>query len=233
MGDLLDTGNDVALLVTPIDASAPKGRLILPQQQTIRDILDAGAIGVVVADAAAADRAGSAGQRPRLVITDSQAFEAVKRHDAGGHPAHVVFHPLRPLQGRAWRRPCAGRRPLDRLRDGDTVLISEGCTHHRQCEDIGTVKLPGWLNRYTGRRLQYRFTSGGEFPEDLSPVSRWSVHCGGCMLNEREMQSRVASRPRTAGVPITNYGIAIAQMHGVLRRALSPFPGLAAQLETR
>ena len=124
-----------------------------------------------------------------------------------------------------------GAAALDRLRDGDTVLISEGCTHHRQCEDIGTVKLPGWLNRYTGKRLQYRFTSGGEFPEDLSGISL-AVHCGGCMLNEREMKSRVA-RAAAAGVPITNYGVAIAQMHGVLRRALSPFPGLAAQLETR
>ena len=167
---------------------------------------------------------------PRLVITDSQAFEAVSRMTPEEIPLtsfSILFMCYKGELSEAVRGAAA----LDRLRDGDTVLISEGCTHHRQCEDIGTVKLPGWLNCYTGKRLQYRFTSGGEFPEDLSGISL-AVHCGGCMLNEREMKSRVA-RAAAAGVPITNYGVAIAQMHGVLRRALSPFPGLAAQLETR
>ena len=229
VGDLLEE-NDVALLVTPIDASAPRGRLILPQQQTLRDILDCGAVGMAVQTPQLPAALAALKAPPKLVITDSQALEAVSRMTPEEIPLtsfSILFMRYKGELAHAVRGAAA----LDRLRDGDTVLISEGCTHHRQCEDIGTVKLPGWLNRYTGKRLQYRFTSGGEFPEDLSGISL-AVHCGGCMLNEREMKSRIA-RAAAAGVPITNYGVAIAQMHGVLRRALSPFPGLAAQLETR
>ena len=220
VGDLLQP-NDIVLLVTPIDSAAPKGRLILPQQQTIRDILDHDAVSMVVQVPQIQTALAALGRKPRLVITDSQAFGQVSR----AVPEDVELTSFSILFARykgQLEQMVRGAAALDHLKDGDTVLISEGCTHHRQCEDIGTVKLPGWLNRYTGKRLQYRFTSGGDFPEDLSGIAL-AVHCGGCMLNEREMKYRIACA-QDAGIPITNYGVAIAYMNGILKRSVEVFP---------
>lgn len=218
IGDLIKP-NDIIILVTPIDESAPKGRLILPQQQTIRDILDNRAITVVVQPdelKAALD----ALPKPRLVVTDSQAFRAV---DAIV-PKDIQLTSFSILFARykgELETVAAGAEAIARLKDGDTVLISEGCTHHRQCNDIGSVKLPGWIGNYTGKKLNYEFTSGGEFPENLVKYAL-IVHCGGCMLTAREMKYRLR-HARDCGVPITNYGIAIAKMHGILDRSLEPF----------
>lgn len=219
IGDLLQP-NDVVLLVTPIDSAAPKGRLILPQQQTIRDILDHDAVSMVVQVPQIRTALAALGRAPRLVVTDSQAFEEVSRIVPEEIPL-TSFSILFARYKGGLEAAVRGAKALDTLRDGDTVLISEGCTHHRQCEDIGTVKLPGWIEGYTGRKgLKFRFTSGGEFPEEMTGVSL-VVHCGGCMLNEREMKSR-AARAKEAGVPMTNYGIAIAKMKGILDRAVRP-----------
>ena len=219
VGDLLQA-DDVVLLVTPIDSAAPKGRLILPQQQTLRDILDHNAVGMVVQVPQIQAALAALGHAPRLVITDSQAFEEVSRIVPEEIPL-TSFSILFARYKGGLDEAVRGAKALDTLQDGDTVLISEGCTHHRQCEDIGTVKLPGWIKGYTGKQgLQFRFTSGGEFPEEMAGISL-VVHCGGCMLNEREMKSRVA-RARAAGVPVTNYGIAIAKMKGILDRAVRP-----------
>ena len=227
VGDLLQP-DDIVLLVTPIDSAAPKGRLILPQQQTIRDILDHDAVSMVVQAQQIQTALAALGRKPRLVITDSQAFGQVSRavpEDVELTSFSILFARYKGLLEQMVRGAAA----LDHLKDGDTVLISEGCTHHRQCEDIGTVKMPAWINGYARKQnLQFRFTSGGEFSEDFDHIAL-AVHCGGCMLNEREMQSRV-ERAAAAGVPMTNYGVAIAQMHGILRRALSPFPELAKLL---
>lgn len=220
--------NDLVVLVTPIDSAAPKGRLILPQQQVIRDILDAGGINIVVKESELPAALAALGRKPRLVITDSQAFQAVNRMT----PAEIPLTSFSILFARYkgnLAEAVDGAAMLDKLQDGDAVLISEGCTHHRQCGDIGTEKLPAWLKQYTGRDLQYHFTSGQEFPADLSPYAL-VIHCGGCMLNEREMQSRIR-HSLDCQVPITNYGIAIAQMHGILARSLEPFPTLAARLK--
>ena len=211
------------ILVTPIDDAAPKGRLILPQQQTLRDVLDSHASALVVQDTELSGALASLAKQPKLVVTDSQAFERVSRDV----PSDILLTSFSILFARYkgdLKTVVHGAAALDALADGDTVLNSEGCTHHRQCGDIGTEKLPRWLARYTGKTLNLRFTSGTEFPEDLSGISL-VIHCGGCMLNEREMQSRLASCLRQ-GVPVTNYGTAIAQMHGILRRSLSPFPEL-------
>ena len=229
IGDLISPG-DVVVLVTPIDESAPKNRMILPQQMTIRDVLDNGAVNVVVRDTELSAALESLGKRPRLVVTDSQAFGRVSRIV----PEEVQLTSFSILFARykgELEAAVRGAAALDSLNDGDTVLISEGCTHHRQCNDIGTVKLPGWINGYTGRKLKYDFTSGGEFPSEEA-LSKYSliVHCGGCMLNEREVRARFR-RAGQCGVPITNYGIAIAQIHGILRRSLSPFPELARVLD--
>ena len=229
IGDLISPG-DVVVLVTPIDESAPKNRMILPQQMTIRDVLDNGAVNVVVRDTELSAALESLGKRPRLVVTDSQAFGRVSRIV----PEEVQLTSFSILFARykgELEAAVRGAAALDSLNDGDTVLISEGCTHHRQCNDIGTVKLPGWINGYTGRKLKYDFTSGGEFPSGEA-LSKYSliVHCGGCMLNEREVRARFR-RAGQCGVPITNYGIAIAQIHGILRRSLSPFPELARVLD--
>ena len=219
LGDLL-APEDVVVLVTPIDSSAPKGRMILPQVQAIRDILDAQAACAVVQPAqlpAMLKRLG----RPRLVVTDSQAFETVKRmvpEDVPLTSFSILFARFKGVLDTAVR----GAEALKTLRDGDRVLICEGCTHHRQCEDIGTVKLPGWIRRFTGVEPQFAFTSGGEFPEDLSPYAL-VVHCGGCMLNEREMRYR-RGLAADSGVSYTNYGIIIAYMNGILHRSLEPFP---------
>lgn len=226
VGDLI-APNDLIVLVTPIDAAAPKGRMILPQQQMIRDVLDHNAMNVVVKETQLEAALAALSVKPKMVITDSQAFGPVSRIVPEDMPLtsfSILFARYKGELDEAVRGAAA----LDRLKDGDVVLISEGCTHHRQCGDIGTVKLPAWLKGYTKKALRFEFTSGGEFPDDPSPYAL-VVHCGGCMLNEREMKSRIA-RAREAGVPITNYGIAIAQAHGILRRALSPFPQLQALL---
>lgn len=227
VSDLLKPG-DIAVLVTPIDSAAPKGRLILPQQQTIRDILDGGAISVVCREHELKGALGALKERPRIVITDSQAFKKVNE-DTPADVALTSFSILFARYKGDLREAARGAAQLDRLKDGDRVLISEGCTHHRQCEDIGTVKLPRWIDNYTHKQLKYEFTSGGEFPEDLSDYAL-VIHCGGCMLNEREMKSRIRHSV-DCGVPITNYGIAIAHIHGILRRALTPFPEILKLLD--
>lgn len=225
-GDLFSPG-DVIVLVTPIDESAPKGRMILPQQQMIREVLDNGAVNLIVQPSELPGALHMLREKPKMVVTDSQVFGKV----SAMVPDDVLLTSFSILFARYKGELTAavrGAAALDRLHDGDTVLISEGCTHHRQCGDIGTVKLPKWIAGYTKKTLQYAFTSGGEFPEDLSPYAL-IVHCGACMLTEREMHSRL-QRATASGVPMTNYGIAIAQMHGILRRALSPFPELQKEL---
>ena len=223
IGDLLQPG-DTVVLVTPIDEAAPKGRLILPQQQTLRDILDSGAIGIVTRETELQQTLAALAQPPKLVITDSQVFGLVSKII----PPEIPLTSFSILMARyKGNLPAAveGAAMLDKLQEGDKVLISEGCTHHRQCGDIGTQKLPAWLRQHTGKELTFAFTSGGEFPEDLSPYAL-VVHCGGCMLNEREMRYR-AKTAVSAAVPMTNYGVAIAHVHGILRRSLSPFPAIA------
>ncbi len=219
VGDLLEP-NDLAVLVVPIDSAAPKGRLILPQQQTIRDILEAGAVSVVTRDNELKKTLVSLGKKPRLVITDSQIFGKVSKEV----PADIQLTSFSILMARYkgdLEPNVKGARALEGLQDGDTVLISEGCTHHRQCEDIGTVKLPRWIREHTGKELRFEFTSGTEFPLDLSPY-QLIVHCGGCMLNEREMKYRLKCA-EDQGVPMTNYGICIAYINGILERSLAPF----------
>ena len=229
VSDLLKPG-DFVVLVVPIDKAAPKGRLILPQQQTIRDILDAGAIAVVTQDDRVAETIATLqkGTSPRLVITDSQAFARVSK-DTPGDILLTSFSILFARHKGNLEELIRGVKALDSLQDGDTVLISEGCTHHRQCGDIGTVKLPAWITRYTGKKVQFAFTSGTEFPVDLSPY-KMVIHCGGCMLNEREMKYRIQCAA-DQGVPIANYGLVIAQTQGILKRSLEPFPQVAALLE--
>ena len=226
VADLFAPG-DLAVLVVPIDKAAPKGRLILPQQQVIRDALEAGAMPLVVRDtelALALERLPT----PRLVITDSQAFAAVAKIVPSAVPL-TSFSILMARYKGDLPQQVAGARAVDGLRDGDRVLIAEGCTHHRQCEDIGTVKLPRWIEARTGVKPDYTFTSGTEFPEDLSPY-RMVVHCGGCTLNGREMKYRLGCA-REQGVPMTNYGVLIAYLNGILARTLEPFPDLAALLK--
>lgn len=219
VADLVERG-DFVILVTPIDASAPKGRMILPQQMMIRGLLDAGTIPVVCREFEYADTLAQLGKRPRLVITDSQVFEKIDRETPEEIPLTSFSIMMARFKG-TLAGAVSGARFLKELQDGDTVLISEGCTHHRQCEDIGTVKMPNWIRNYTGKNVEFRFTSGGTFPTDFSDI-KMIVHCGGCMLNEKEMQSRTAEA-QAAGVPMTNYGIAIAQMHGILDRSIELF----------
>lgn len=222
VGDLLLPGDRV-VLVTPIDSAAPKGRLILPQQQTLRDILDAGAIAAVCRETELEKTLAAFSEPPKMVITDSQAFELVNKIVPKEVPLtsfSILFARYKGnLEGAA-----KSVKKLSKLCDGDTVLISEGCTHHRQCDDIGTVKLPTWLRAYTGKKLDFAFTSGGEFPEDLSPYAV-VIHCGACMLGEAELKSR-AAKCRAAGVPMTNYGMAIAEMNGIFKRSCALFPQL-------
>ena len=218
VADLLAPG-DLVVLVVPIDSAAPKGRLILPQQQTIRDILEARAVSVVTGVEELPQTLQSLGKPPRLVITDSQAFGAVNKLVPRQIPL-TSFSILMARYKGTLDQSAAGAAQLDRLQDGDKVLLSEGCTHHRQCEDIGTVKIPRWLREYTGKDLVLEHSSGRDFPEDLSPY-RLIIHCGGCMLGEREMAYRQKTA-QDAGVPFTNYGMAIAQMHGILQRSLEP-----------
>ena len=225
VGDLI-APNDLIVLVTPIDAAAPKGRMILPQQQMIRDVLDHNAMNVVVKETQLEAALAALSVKPKMVITDSQAFGPVSRivpEDVPLTSFSILFARYKGELDEAVRGAAA----LDRLKDGDVVLISEGCTHHRQCGDIGTVKLPAWLKGYTKKALRFEFTSGGEFPENLSPYAL-IIHCGACMLGEREMQSRLR-RAAEQCIPVTNYGIAIAQIHGILDRALRPFSALHAE----
>ena len=218
VGDILQQG-DFVVLVVPIDSAAPKGRLILPQQQTIRDVLEAGASAIVTRDSELADTLKSLGKKPRMVITDSQVFGKVSKIV----PADVELTSFSILMARYkgdLETNVKGARILEKLRDGDKVLISEGCTHHRQCEDIGTVKMPRWIQEYTGKQLEFHFTSGTEFPLDLTEYAL-IVHCGGCTLNEREMKYRLKCA-EDQNIPMTNYGICIAYMNGILERSIRP-----------
>lgn len=227
VGDLLRPGQ-LAVLVTPIDASAPKGRIILPQQQVLRDVLDADAVALVTKEFQLKEALAGLQQRPAMVITDSQVFGRV----AADVPEEIPLTSFSILMARykgLLETAVRGVAAIDRLRDGDRILVAEGCTHHRQCEDIGTVKLPAWLRRHTGKELHFETSSGVGFPEDLSPYSL-VLHCGGCMLNEREVQHRMRSAVEQ-GVPITNYGTTIAFVQGILRRSLSLFPELLRLLD--
>lgn len=218
---------DFVVLVVPIDKAAPKGRLILPQQQVIRDLLDTGAIPVVCRDTELESTLTRLGQTPRLVITDSQAFEKVSRITPESIPL-TSFSILFARYKGTLEPSVKGAAALDTLEDGDTVLICEGCTHHRQCDDIGSVKLPRWIGEYTKKELNFAFTSGTEFPDELEQC-KMIVHCGGCMLNAREMKYRM-SCALDQGVPMTNYGILIAQLKGILKRSVALFPEIAVLL---
>ena len=218
LADLVSPGDRV-ILVIPIDESAPKGRLILPQQQTLRELLDLHCIPICCQVDELSAVLDSLNTPPRLVVTDSQAFGKVSPLVPSAIPLTSFSILFARYKGQL-ATLAAGAKALSSLKDGDRVLISEGCTHHRQCNDIGTVKIPGWVRKYTGKALDFAFTSGGEFPEDLSGYSL-VIHCGGCMLNEAAMQHRIAVA-QAAGVPMVNYGMAIAQMHGILARSLKP-----------
>ena len=227
VGDLLEP-QDLVVLVVPIDKAAPKGRLILPQQQTIRDVLESGAVSVVVREKELKETLKKLGTKPKLVITDSQVFGLVERDT----PEDILLTSFSILFARYkgnLAQAVRGAGALESLRDGDKILISEGCTHHRQCDDIGTVKLPRWIENYTGKKPEFVFTSGTGFERNLKEY-HMIVHCGGCMLNEQEMQYRL-KMAENQGVPMTNYGILIAYMKGILERSLQPFPDMAALLE--
>lgn len=224
--DLLEP-SDIAVLVVPIDKAAPKGRLILPQQQTIRDILEADAVSVVVKENELKNILPQLNKKPKLVITDSQAFGKVAKDT----PEDILLTSFSILFARYkgdLESVVRGVTALDTLEDGDTVLISEGCTHHRQCGDIGTVKIPAWIKEYTGKDVIIETTSGTEFPDDLTGY-KMILHCGGCMLNEREMKYRQKCA-EDQGVPMTNYGIAIAYMKGILKRSVEVFPEICQLL---
>lgn len=217
--DLLSPG-DLVVLVVPIDSAAPKGRLILPQQQVIRDSLEVGAVPVVTRDSELAQALSSLGKKPRLIVTDSQVFGAVAKIVPKDIPL-TSFSILMARYKGDLEVQIAGAKAIETLQDGDTVLISEGCTHHRQCDDIGTVKMPRWIKEYTGKDLQFAFTSGGEFPKDLSPYAM-VVHCGGCTLPLQEMRYRISYGAKQE-VAITNYGVMIAYIHGILPRVTEIF----------
>ena len=227
IGDLI-AAEDLVVLVTPVDAAAPKGRLILPQQQTIRDILDSDAMAIVTKEYQLEATLKKLGAKPRMVVTDSQAFAYVCPRVPDDIPL-TSFSILMARYKGFLETAVKGASALKKLHDGDTVLISEGCTHHRQCGDIGSVKLPRLLKKYTGRELNIELSSGRDFPDDLSPYSM-VIHCGGCMLNEREMVYRRKSA-EDQGIPFTNYGIALACMNGILKRSLGIFPDLCAMID--
>lgn len=226
VGDLIQSG-DFVVLVVPIDKAAPKGRLILPQQQTIRDILESDAAAIVVREYELKQTLNSLGKQPALVITDSQVFSKVSADTPSQIPLTSFSILFARYKGNL-KTVVQGAAVIETLQNGDKVLISEGCTHHRQCDDIGSVKLPRWLKEYTKKQLQIEFSSGMEFPEDLSEY-KLVIHCGGCMLNEREMKYRLKCA-KDQEVPITNYGIAIAYMQGILRRSVQLFPEVLAEL---
>lgn len=226
VADLMNEG-DVVVLVTPIDESAPKGRLILPQQQTIRDILDSHCITAVCQVEQLSTLLSALKDKPKMVITDSQAFGRVSKLVPEDIPL-TSFSILFARYKGDLATQVKGAAMLSKLKDGDKILISEGCTHHRQCGDIGTVKLPAWIKSFSGADISIDFTSGGEFPEDLSSY-KLVVHCGGCMLTETEMKHRIETAIG-AGVPIVNYGVAIAHVNGILARSLELFPDVAKML---
>lgn len=226
VADLL-RASDFVVLVVPIDSAAPKGRLILPQQQTIRDILDANATAIVVKETELKETLAQLGKKPRLVITDSQVFAKV----SADTPKDILLTSFSILFARYkgnLNTVIEGVTALNSIKDKDNILIAEGCTHHRQCGDIGTEKLPAWIRQYTGAKPEFTFSSGTEFPEDLSSY-KMIIHCGGCMLNEREMKYRLACA-REQKIPVTNYGIAIAYMQGILKRSIEPFPSISKLL---
>ncbi|MDR0518550.1 MAG: [FeFe] hydrogenase H-cluster maturation GTPase HydF, partial [Clostridiales Family XIII bacterium] len=219
IGDMVSAG-DFVVLVVPIDSAAPKGRLILPQQQVIRDVLESDATAVVVKEHELKDTLRDLGKKPRIVITDSQAFEKVSADTPPDVPLTSFSIIFARYKGDL-AQSANGVRALDDIKDGDRILICEGCTHHRQCDDIGTVKLPRWIRAHTGAEPKFDFTSGGDFPGGIEGY-KLIVHCGACMLNEREMKYRLA-QAADAEVPMTNYGILIAHVHGILDRATAPF----------
>ncbi|MDD6646120.1 MAG: [FeFe] hydrogenase H-cluster maturation GTPase HydF [Oscillospiraceae bacterium] len=227
IGDLLDSG-DIVLLVIPIDSSAPKGRLILPQQQVIRDVLDSNGTVVICKENEIEQTINNLSKKPRVVVTDSQAFEKANK----GTPKDIYLTSFSILMARFkgfLETAVKGAKEISRLKDGDKILIAEGCTHHRQCEDIGSVKIPRWLSEYTNKNLDITLVSGTEYPEDLSPYSL-VIHCGGCMLNEKEMQYRM-NHTTEQGVPFTNYGTAIAYMQGILKRSIEFIPEVKGILD--
>ena len=227
VADLLSP-SDFVVLVVPIDSAAPKGRLILPQQQTIRDILKADAAAIVVKENELTNTLQNLGKRPKLVITDSQVFKKV----AAETPADILLTSFSILFARYkgnLQTSVQGVTALESLEDGDKILVGEGCTHHRQCDDIGTVKLPRWIKEYTGKNPEFIFTSGTEFPLNLSPY-KMIIHCGACMLNEREMQYRIKCAV-DQNIPFTNYGITIAYINGILKRTVEPFPQIYKLLD--
>lgn len=227
VADLLSP-SDFVVLVVPIDSAAPKGRLILPQQQTIRDILEADAAAIVVKENELTNTLQNLGKRPKLVITDSQVFKKV----AAETPADILLTSFSILFARYkgnLQTAVQGVTALENLEDGEKILVGEGCTHHRQCDDIGTVKLPRWIKEYTGKNPEFIFTSGTEFPLDLSPY-KMIIHCGACMLNEREMQYRIKCAA-DQNIPFTNYGITIAYINGILKRTVEPFPQIYKLLD--
>ena len=227
VGDLLNP-SDFVVLVVPIDKAAPKGRLILPQQQTIRDILEANANAIVVKENELKNTLENLGKKPKLVITDSQVFSKVSTDT----PKDILLTSFSILFARYkgdLKEAVKGVKTLEDLKDNDTILISEGCTHHRQCDDIGTVKIPKWITKYTNKKINFEFTSGTEFPYDLSKY-KMIIHCGGCTLNEREMKYRVKCA-QDQNIPFTNYGILIAYTQGILKRTLEPFSDISCLLE--
>ena len=227
VGDLLDEG-DIVVLVIPIDESAPKGRLILPQQQTIRDILDTGCTAICCRDTELTQTLCSLVKKPKLVITDSQAFGRVSKDVPKDIPL-TSFSILFARYKGELSELVKGAAALSSVKDKDKILIAEGCTHHRQCNDIGTVKMPDWIRKFSGADPEFSFTSGTEFPDNPEEYSV-IVHCGGCMLNEKEMKSRI-KRAADSGIPIVNYGIAIAHMNGILKRSIELFPDVLKILE--
>lgn len=227
VGDLLNP-SDFVVLVVPIDKAAPKGRLILPQQQTIRDILEANANAIVVKENELKNTLKNLGKKPKLVITDSQVFSKVSTDT----PKDILLTSFSILFARYkgdLKETVKGVKTLEDLKDNDTILISEGCTHHRQCDDIGTVKIPKWITKYTNKKINFEFSTGREFPYDLSKY-KMIVHCGGCTLNEREMKYRTKCA-QDQKVPFTNYGILIAYTQGILKRTLEPFSDISCLLE--
>ena len=222
VGDLLTAG-DTVVLVTPIDDAAPKGRLILPQQQTLRDILDADAVAVVTKETTLPQTLKQLKTLPAMVITDSQVFDAVSKILDQNIPL-TSFSILMAKYKGYLQSAVAAIAAIEQLSDGDTVLIAEGCTHHRQCNDTGTVKIPNWIKKHTEKDIQFEFTSGREFPEDLKDYAL-VLHCGGCMITERDVMSRM-EKAKEENIPFTNYGITIAYMNGILKRSIEVFPKL-------
>ena len=226
LGDIISP-SDIAVLVVPVDEAAPKGRLILPQQMVIREILDKKAVPVITQPETFPQVISCLIQKPRIVITDSQAFGEISARTPEDIPL-TSFSILMANYKGVIRQAVSGLKAIDRLKNGDRILISEGCTHHRQCGDIGTVKLPALIKKHTGVSPEFAFTSGTEFPEDISGFSL-IIHCGACMLNEREVRAR-AGQALESDIPFTNYGTAISYMNGILRRTLEIFPDILSIL---